>query len=259
MATYIRLYSVGADFKRERTENRCRGGARLGALGTPEPVKAKAHALLKNLAAGLKIFGAGFSAYRRASVERPGVMVGEIERVSHLSCFNNYYGGVVQFRSHPYATAPRGQRRREEGKKKMDTLSTRTSKLIGLAGAAVALAMFAAGCAGRDAAQRAQQAAQQAATSAQSAQTAANSAQQAAAAAQAAATRTQQAAAGAKTAADRAEEVAAKTEVPHHRMAHRRRAVHRRKAAAAPSEAPAAGGAGAGGEAAPAPAAPSTP
>jgi hypothetical protein len=59
MATYIRLYSVGADFKRERTENRCRGGARLGALGTPEPVKAKAHALLKNLAAGLKISGQG--------------------------------------------------------------------------------------------------------------------------------------------------------------------------------------------------------
>jgi hypothetical protein len=75
--------------------------------------------------------------------------------------------------------------------------------------------------------------------------------------AQAAAARTQQAGAGAKTAADRAEEVAAKTEVPHHRMAHRRRAVHRKKAAAAPSEAPAPGGPG--GEAAPAPAAPSTP
>ena len=118
MATYIRLYSVGPDFSRERAENPCRGTARLGALEIPEPVKAKACTLLKNLAAGLKIFGAGFSAYRRASVERPGVMVGETDPVFHLSCFNNYYGGLVQFRFHPYVTAPRGQRRREEGKKK---------------------------------------------------------------------------------------------------------------------------------------------
>jgi hypothetical protein len=115
MATHIRLYSVGPDFSRERTANLCRGRARLGI---PGPVKAKQRALLKNLTAGLKIFGAGFSAYRRASVERPGVMVGETERVSRLSCFNNYYGGLVQFRFHRYVTAPRGQRRREEGKKK---------------------------------------------------------------------------------------------------------------------------------------------
>jgi len=102
MATYIRLYSVGPDLGRERTENLRRGRARLGALEIPEPVKAKTRAVLKNLAAALKIFGAGFSAYRRASVERPGVIVAETERVSHLSCFNNYYGGSVQFRFHPY-------------------------------------------------------------------------------------------------------------------------------------------------------------
>jgi len=115
---YVRLYSVRPDLGRERTENLRRGRARLGALGTPEPVKAKAHALLKNLAAGLKIFGAGFSAYRRASVERPGVMVGETERVSHLSCFNKYYGGLVRFRFHPYVTAMSRNRAASAGARK---------------------------------------------------------------------------------------------------------------------------------------------
>src|SRR5260370_12393440 len=57
MATYIRLYSVGPDLGRERTENLRRGRTRVGALGIPDSVKAKARAVLKNIAAGLKIFG----------------------------------------------------------------------------------------------------------------------------------------------------------------------------------------------------------
>jgi hypothetical protein len=93
MATYIRLYSVGPDFSRERAENPCRGRARPGALGIPEPVKVRAP--LKNLAASPKIFGSGFFADRRASVERPGVR-SATEGACHLSCFNHYYGGLVQ-------------------------------------------------------------------------------------------------------------------------------------------------------------------
>ena len=84
MATYIRLYSVGPDFSRERAENPCRGRARLGALEISEPVKARARAPLKNLAASPKIFGSGFFADRRASVERPGVMVGDRGRLPSL-------------------------------------------------------------------------------------------------------------------------------------------------------------------------------
>jgi hypothetical protein len=57
MAMYVRLYSVRPDLGRERTENLRRGRARLGALGIPESVKAKARAVLKNIVAGLKIFG----------------------------------------------------------------------------------------------------------------------------------------------------------------------------------------------------------
>src|ERR1700752_2094105 len=90
----------------------------------------------------------------------------------------------------------------------------KTSKMVGLAGAALALALL-VGCAGQDAAQKAQAAATQAASSAQGAEAAANSAQQSAAAAQAAATRTEQAAADAKAAADRAEAIAMKTEGGH--------------------------------------------
>jgi hypothetical protein len=55
MATYIALYSAGRDFSPEPTWNLRRRGARLGALEIPEPVKPKARAVLKNLAAGLKI------------------------------------------------------------------------------------------------------------------------------------------------------------------------------------------------------------
>ena len=117
MATHIQLYSVDSISAGNRMKSSAAAGQE-SARSNSEAVKAKTRALLKNLAAGLKIFGAGFSAYRRASVERPGVMVGETERVSHLSCFNNYSRGLVQFRFHPYVTAPRGQRRREEGKKK---------------------------------------------------------------------------------------------------------------------------------------------
>ena len=133
------------------------------------------------------------------------------------------------------------------------------SKLAAYTGAALALALFAAGCTGQDAAQKAQAAAQQAASSAQSAEGAANSAQQSAAAAQAAATRTEQAAADAKAAADRAEAIAMKTEgggrhVMHHHIVHHvhHHVVHKSApAAAAPSDS----GAGA----APAAPAPSTP
>jgi len=116
MATYIRLYSVGPDFSRERAENPCRGRARLGALEIPEPVKAKARAPLKNLAASPKIFGLGFFADRRASVERPGVMVGDRGRLPSL-LFQPLLRRLSPVRVSAYVTAPRGQRWREEGKK----------------------------------------------------------------------------------------------------------------------------------------------
>ena len=111
------------------------------------------------------------------------------------------------------------------------------SKLIGFAGAALALSLL-AGCAGQDAAQKAQAAATQAASSAQSAEAAANSAQQSAAAAQAAATRTEQAAADAKAAADRAEAIAMKTEgghMVHHHSVHpvQHHVIHKSAGAAA--------------------------
>jgi hypothetical protein len=84
MATYIRFFSVGPDFGRERAENPCPGGARLGALEIPEPVKAKARAPLKNSAASPKIFRSGFFADRPSLVERPGVMVGDRGRLPSL-------------------------------------------------------------------------------------------------------------------------------------------------------------------------------
>ena len=116
MATYIRLYSVGPDFSRERAENTCPGGARLGALEISEPVKAKARAPLKNSAASPKIFRSGFFADRPSLVERPGVMVGDRGRLPSL-LFQPLLRRLVQFRFHPYVTAPRGPRRREEGNK----------------------------------------------------------------------------------------------------------------------------------------------
>jgi hypothetical protein len=86
MATHIQLYSVDSI----SAGNRMRSSAAAGqesARSNSEAVEAKTRALLG------KILGTGFSAYRRAWIERPGVMVGETKRVSHLSCFNNYHGG----------------------------------------------------------------------------------------------------------------------------------------------------------------------
>ncbi len=37
--------------------------------------------------------------------------------ISVRALHSHYYGGLVQFGFHPYVTAPRGQRWREEGKK----------------------------------------------------------------------------------------------------------------------------------------------
>jgi hypothetical protein len=104
MATHIQLYSVDSISARNRMRSSAAAGQE-SARSNSEAVKAKTRALLKNLAAGLKIFATGFFAYRRAWIERPGVMVDETERVSDLSSFNNYYGGLVRFRFHPYVTA----------------------------------------------------------------------------------------------------------------------------------------------------------
>jgi hypothetical protein len=118
----------------------------------------------------------------------------------------------------------------------MEVSLAKTSKLLGLAGAALALCLF-AGCGPNKDVQDAQTAAQQADQSAQRADAASQSAQQAAASAQASASKTEQAAADAKAAADRAEAIAAKTESssspPMHRHMHHH--VHHH-AAAMPSD-----------------------
>src|ERR1700687_3761517 len=101
----------------------------------------------------------------------------------------------------------------------MEGLILRTTKLLGLAGAALALS-FMAGCSSQpDPAQRAMNAAQQADASATRAEAASPAAQNAAQQAQASATKVEQAAADAKAAADRAEAIAAKTSMGggHHR------------------------------------------
>src|SRR5271165_2021419 len=98
----------------------------------------------------------------------------------------------------------------------------KTSKLVGLAGVAMALSL-AVGCSqGPDPAQEAINAANKADASASRAEAAAQKAAQSASQAQAAAARVDQAAADAKSAADRAEAIAEKTmaSAPHHR--HRR-------------------------------------
>jgi hypothetical protein len=107
MATYVRLYSVGPDFSREPNENLRRGRARVGALEIREPVKAKARAVLKNLAAGLKIFGSGFFADQRARDELQGAVVGETERTSDL-LFQQLLRRLSPVQVSPYVTAPRG-------------------------------------------------------------------------------------------------------------------------------------------------------
>jgi hypothetical protein len=117
---------------------------------------------------------------------------------------------------------------------RMELSSAKTSKLLGLAGAALALCLF-AGCGPNKNVQDAQAAAQQADQSAQKADAASQSAQQAAASAQASASKTEQAAADAKAAADRAEAIAAKTETSSApvRHYHRHSHVHHHAAAAA--------------------------
>jgi hypothetical protein len=117
MATYIQLYNVDSI----SAANRMRSSAAAGqesARSNSEAVKAKTRPLLENLAAGLKIFGTGLSAYRRAWIERPGVMVDETERVFDLSGFNNYRAGLVQFRLHSYVTAMSRRRAASAGARK---------------------------------------------------------------------------------------------------------------------------------------------
>jgi hypothetical protein len=126
--------------------------------------------------------------------------------------------------------APAGGSRRV----RMELSSAKTSKLLGLAGAAFALCLL-AGCGPNKNVQDAQAAAQQADQSAQKADAAAQSAQQAAASAQASASKTEQAAADAKAAADRAEAIAAKTETRSAPMRHYHRHVHHHHHMAAPT------------------------
>src|SRR5271167_2273608 len=94
----------------------------------------------------------------------------------------------------------------------MEGLMRKTSKLVGLAGAVLALSLL-AGCSSNepDPAQRAVNAANQADQAAARADAAAQKSAAAAAQAQAAASRVEQAASDAKAAADRAEAIASKT------------------------------------------------
>ena len=108
MATYSGFYGVDPDFSRGLNEKLSSGKLRLGALEIPEPARTKARELLKNLPAGFKILGVAFPADWSVSVAQPGVMVVEAADVSHLSWFNNYYGGPVQFQFNPYVAVPRG-------------------------------------------------------------------------------------------------------------------------------------------------------
>src|SRR6266436_234110 len=115
-------------------------------------------------------------------------------------------------------------------RKKMEGLMRKSSKLVGLAGAVLALSLL-AGCSSNepDPAQRAVNAANRADGAAARAEAASQKSSQAAAQAQAAASRVEQAASDAKAAADRAEAIASKTMSEHHEH-HARR--HRRAAAA---------------------------
>ena len=101
----------------------------------------------------------------------------------------------------------------------MEGLMRKSSKLVGLAGAVLALSLL-AGCSSNepDPAQRAVNAANQADQAAARADAAAQKSAAAAAQAQAAASRVEQAASDAKAAADRAEAIASKTMSEHHPM-----------------------------------------
>src|SRR5260370_37844340 len=101
----------------------------------------------------------------------------------------------------------------------MEGLMGKSSKLVGLGGAVLALSLL-AGCSSNepDPAQRAVNAANQADQAAARADAAAQKSAAAAAQAQAAASRVEQAASGAEAAADRAEAIASKTMTEHHPM-----------------------------------------
>ena len=117
----------------------------------------------------------------------------------------------------------------------MEGLMRKTSKLVGLAGAVLALSLL-AGCSSNepDPAQRAVNAANQADQAAARADAAAQKSAASAAQAQAAASRVEQAASDAKAAADRAEAIASKTMSEHHVHVH----VHHHHRAAAAEAAP---------------------
>jgi hypothetical protein len=121
----------------------------------------------------------------------------------------------------------------------MEGLITKSSKLVGLAWAVLALSLL-AGCSNApDPAQRAINAANRADQAASRAEAASQKAQQAAASSQAAASRVEQAATDAKAAADRAEAIAAKSMA----SAPRRRSYRRHKKAAEAAPAPSDSGA----------------
>jgi hypothetical protein len=123
----------------------------------------------------------------------------------------------------------------QEGK--MEGLITKSSKLVALAGAVLALSLI--GCSsGPDPAERAVNAANRADQAASRAEDASQKAQAAAQSAQAAATRVEQAANDAKAAADRAEAIAAKTMASggaHHTVHHHHHAAAAEGAAPAES------------------------
>lgn len=108
MPTYVGLYSVDPDFNREVRQKLRSGSLQLDPFEIPEPLKTKALELPKKLPSGCRIVGSWFPVDLPASVEEPGVLVVETEDVSHLAWFNSYYGGLVQFRFHPYTAVPRG-------------------------------------------------------------------------------------------------------------------------------------------------------
>ena|SRR5215469_4485032 len=134
----------------------------------------------------------------------------------------------------------------------MEGLMRRTSKLVGLAGAILALSLVAACSNQPDPAQQAVNAANRADQAASRAEAASQRAQQAAAQAQAAASRVEQAASDAKAAADRAEAIASKTTAgtTMHRHVHHHHHAAASDSGAAPAAAPSDSGA------APAPATP---
>ncbi len=108
MPIYVGFYSVDPDFNREVREKLRNGSLQLAPFEVPEPARTKALGLLKNLPPGCKIVGSWFPADQPASTDQPGVLVIETQDVSHLAWFNNYYGGLVQFRFHPYVAVQRG-------------------------------------------------------------------------------------------------------------------------------------------------------